>query len=224
MPEYNTKDILYNGIENTFLSLISDKINVLIIGGGRAGFIKAKTFSKNGCNVTVLSKEFCEEFKGICNLHNVKLIKEKYKKEYILNNHLIIIAVNDEKVNSLVKTHCNELFKLYLDCTNFKKGLFVVPCQRNTGAISFGINTKGGSPKTSRYLAGKVNKVLYEYNSFVEYNCSLRNRVKDFYNKDEIMKFVASDDFYFFYKKNQHENILKMFYYGGDVFEINSCH
>lgn len=224
MPEHNRENILFDGVEYTFLSLISDKINVLIIGGGRAGFIKAKTFSKKGCNLTVLSKEFCDEFNSIKDLYNVKLIKSEYNREYILNSHIVVIAVNNEEVNSLIKSHCNELCKLYLDCTDFTKGLFVVPCQRSTGITSFGINTRGGSPKTSRYLADKVSKVLYEYDSFVEYSCSLRNRIKDFHNKDEIMEFVASEDFYFFYKKNKHESILKMFYDGGKNFEINSCY
>ncbi|WP_051541907.1 NAD(P)-dependent oxidoreductase [Clostridium lundense] len=224
MPEHNTENILCRGIDYTFISLISDKTNVLIIGGGRAGFIKAKTFSKKGCNLTVVSKEFCEDFNSIESFSNVRLIKSEYNREYILNNHLIVIAVNNEEINSLIKKHCNELSKLYLDCTDFKKGLFVVPCQRSTNVTSFGINTKGGSPKTSRYLANKLSKVLYEYDSFVEYSYSLRNRIKDFHNKDEIMEFVASEDFYFFYKKNQHENILKMFYDGGNNFEINSCY
>lgn len=87
-----------------------------------------------------------------------------------------------------------------------------MPCQRDTEFISFGINTKGGSPKTSRYLAEKVKGSLREYDSFVQYSYSLRNKIKYVDDKDKIMEFVSSDDFYFFYKKNIHKSVLKMFY------------
>lgn len=84
-----------------------------------------------------------------------------------------------------------------------------MPCQRDTEFISFGINTKGGSPKTSRYLAEKVKGSLREYDSFVQYSYSLRNKIKYVDDKDKIMEFVSSDDFYFFYKKNIHKSVLK---------------
>ncbi|WP_125153199.1 NAD(P)-dependent oxidoreductase [Clostridium rectalis] len=222
MPGNNKENILCNRLEYTFLSLISNKVNVLIVGGGRAGFIKAKTLTKKGCNITVLAKDFCDEFKKISTANNIKLINGEYKREYIINNHIIIIAVNDSFLNKKIKEHCIELFKLYLDCSNFKEGLVVLPCQRETENINFAINTKGGNPKTSRYLAEKIKIDLKKYDEFVEYNCYIRHIVKEYKNKDEIMNFISSEDFYFFYKKDVHKYILKMFY-GGSNFEINSC-
>ena len=55
MEEDNRKDIYNEGIDYSYISLISKKLRVGIIGGGKAGFIKIKHFIKNKCYVEVLS-------------------------------------------------------------------------------------------------------------------------------------------------------------------------
>lgn len=223
MSKNNREDILLCPIEYSFISLLSNKIKVLIVGGGRAGFIKAKTFGKNGCNVKVVSKSFYKEFEELKNLSNVELIKDEYKKDYIQDNHLIIIAVEDESINEIIRKHCDEQCKLYLDCSYFERGLFVVPCQRSSKTTSFGINTKGGSPKTARYLADEIKNNLIKKDSFIEYSYKLRNNISKSEDRAIIMDFVATEDFYFFYSKGKNEIILEMFY-GGNYFEVNSSH
>jgi precorrin-2 dehydrogenase/sirohydrochlorin ferrochelatase len=219
----NREDILLRPIEYSFISLLSNKTKVLIVGGGRAGFIKAKTLSKNGCNVKVVSKSFSKEFEELKKLSNLELIEGEYKKDYIQENHLIIIAVEDESINEIIRKHCDEQCKLYLDCSHFERGLFVVPCQRSTKTTSFGINTKGGSPKTARYLADKIKENLIDKDSFIEYSYDLRNSISESKDRSIIMNFVASEDFYFFYSTGKHEIILEMFF-GGNYFEVNSSH
>ncbi|AAO35328.1 precorrin-2 dehydrogenase [Clostridium tetani] len=223
MLENNRKDILLRPIEYSFISLLSNKIKVLIVGGGRAGFIKAKTLSNNGCRVKVISKNFSKEFEELKKLSNVQLIKDEYKKDYISENHLIIIAVEDETTNEIIRKHCDEQCKLYLDCSHFERGLFVVPCQRSSKTATFGINTKGGSPKTAIYLAEEIKDNLIKKDSFIEYSYKLRNIINKSEDKATIMDFVATEDFYFFYNKNKHKIILEMFF-GGNYFEVNSSH
>lgn len=215
MPRDNKENILFSEVDNsinTFISCISYKVKVLIIGGGRAGFIKANTFAKNGAMVTVLSKDFCTDFNKFKNYSNVKIVLGEYDKKYLLKNHLIVIAIDNEIVCNVIKNHCDELCKLYLDCSNFKEGLFLVPCQRSTNTVNFGLSTKEGSPKTSRYIAEKIKHSISQYDSFIDFNCKLRNIIKELKEMSDIMEFVSSDDFYFFYKKNKYNYILKMFY------------
>lgn len=221
MSKNNRKDILLGPIDYSFISLLSNKIKVLIVGGGRAGFIKAKTLSKNRCSIKIISKVFSKEFEELKKFENVQLIKDEYKKDYILENHLIIIAIEDENTNKIIRKHCEEQCKLYLDCSDFQRGLFVVPCQRSSKNATFGINTKGGSPKTAVYLAEEIKDNLIKKDSFIEYSCNLRNIISESKHKIAIMNFLATNDFYFFYNKGKHEIILKMFY-GGNYFEVNS--
>ncbi|MCT8976636.1 NAD(P)-dependent oxidoreductase [Clostridium sp. CX1] len=212
MYENNTEDILCSGIEYTFLSLISDKVKVLIVGGGRAALIKAKTFLKKGCNVSVVAKDFIEEFIELKNKENITLIEGEYNSNHIDKNHLIIIATNCASLNDEIRKDCDKVYKLYIDCSSPKDGLCITPCQRSSKNISFGIHTKAGSPKTSVYVANKVEKYLEDFDNFIEFTACIRNRMKNSSNKKEIMNFICSDDFYFFCERGKEREIFSMFY------------
>lgn len=211
MPRNNREDIL---LDYAFISLIASKINVIIIGGGRSGYIKAKSFFQRGYNVTVVSKKFSKTIKSIDK--SVQIIEDKYKLDYILDKHLVIIATDDEETNRMIKNDCERHCKIYLNATDFKDGQFVTPVETETENIKIGIHTTIGSPKTSIFLGEKINDTILEYDDFVNYIGKLRiDILKN--NKDralnlEVMNFVNSDDFYFFYKKNKHELILKLFW------------
>lgn len=216
MYKDNKEDVSASKLEYIMISLISYKTNVLIVGGGRAALIKARTFSKDGCSITILSKEFIPEFKGLLDEGNLVLIKDSYNKKYILDKHIVIIAVDDEESIKNIVRDCEENYKLFLDCSNFKRGQFITPFQRQTDNIKFAIQTRRGSPKTSRFLGEKVKKLLDEYDGFVQYTCTLREKVKTLSNKEDIMEFVCSDDFYLFFQKGIHELVLEMFYGGSN--------
>ena len=86
------EDIPKRNIDYTYLSLVSSKTIIGIIGGGKVGYIKSKNFIAKGCNVEVLSLDFIEEF---YNIENVKLIKGSYYKDFICDKHIVIISTND---------------------------------------------------------------------------------------------------------------------------------
>lgn len=222
MLEANREDILSGGINDMFLSIVSYKMNVLIVGGGRAGFIKAKTLTKRGCNVTVVSPAFSSDFKTLEKYENITFIKDTYKREHIKDKHLIVIAVPEE-VAIEVKKHCEEEFKLYIASYSFREGIAVLPYQRSTKNMSFALKSINASPKTTRFIGEKLEKTLKEYDDFMEYSCTLRKKLKRCERREEILSFIASDDFYFFYTKNKQVLILKMFF-GDDFNGYNSSY
>ncbi|AWI06589.1 NAD(P)-dependent oxidoreductase [Clostridium drakei] len=230
MYENNKEDILCCGIKYTMLSLMSNKIKVLIVGGGNAALIKAKTFIKKGCLVSIVAKDFNDGFKELKNYSNLKITKSEYKREYIECNHLVIIATNSEKINFEIRSHCIESYKLYIDCTSPENGLCVTPCQRNTKNIFLGVNTSSGNPRASVYLADKIKDCAVKYDKFIEFTSDLRKRLENSSIKKEIMKFVCSEDFYFFYEKGKEDIVLNMFYMDEYTdnrmvidFEIKNC-
>ena len=216
MLKDNREDIL---LDYAFISLIAKDISVLIVGGGRAGYIKARSFLKKGFKVSVVSKEFDDEFKNLN--EEIEYILDNYKTKYILDKHLVIISTDDEKVNNTIKNDCEDHYKIYLNSSNFRDGKFLTPVERKTENIKVGIHTNVGSPKTSIYLGKKIKETIETYDGFVKYIGSLREDILDKSKNRklnlEIMNFVNSDDFYFFYKKDKHELVLKLFW--GDYFE-----
>ncbi len=217
MCGHNKQD--FSALNYTMISLISNKVNVLIIGGGEAAFIKCKTFSKEGCNITVLSKEFCASFEVLKSLSNVKLIKNEYDESYVDNNHIIVIATDNREVNHGIKAYCDKKCKLYIHCEDYKEGLAVTPVQNNTTNMKFALHTKKSSPKTALFMSKIIENKLEEYTDFIDYTSKIREMVKKSLRKKEIMSFICSEDFYFFYNKGAQEAILEMFY-GTEAFNI----
>ena len=214
MRGHNKQDL--SAINYTMISLLSNKVNILIVGGGEAALIKCRTFSKEGCCVTVVSQEFSKEFYEVQDVDNVRLIKDECKNDYVNKiidiNHIVIIATNNHIVNESIKNYCNEKCKLYLNCEDFTQGLVVRPVQGDTPNMKFALHTKSGSPKTSLFMSKIIEDKIYEYSDFIDYTCNIRDKVKGRSQKKEIMSFVCSEDFYFLYTKGAHNIILEMFY------------
>jgi len=212
MYEDNRKDISSEEIIYSYISLISSKLRVGIIGGGKAGTIKAKHFIKNKCYVEVLSKTFSEEIVVISEnaRESLKLINEEFSYEFLKDKHLIIIALDDDILKDKIIKYCDENFKIYIDSSNFKAGMGVIPIQRNTKNISFALNTKSGNPKGAVLVSDKVKMLLEEYDDFLEFMGKIRNRVKVFPEyKNEILKVIGNEDFKKSFDEGKSESILR---------------
>lgn len=199
---------------NTLLALLSPKIKVIIIGGGKAAYIKSRTFALRGCQVYVLSPQFINEFDNIKDYLNIHMILGKYEKRYIEDKHIIVIATDDTELNLSIGDHCRKLCKIYLDASQPKRGNCITPCQRNTKNVSLGVNTRGVgvSPITSVFIADQIAKYVKDYDDFVEFTSGIRNSIGNVEDRRKVMKFICSRDFYFFYKKGKAAVIMEMFY------------
>ena len=204
------EDILKEDIDYTYLSLISKKTNVGVIGGGRVGYIKAKNFLSKNCNVEVLSLEFIKEFEE---LGNIKLIKKSYYKEFINNKHIIVIATNNNELNEIIKKDCEKAYKIYIYVEDYLESMAIAPVQRSLNNISFAVNTKYGNPKGALMLAEKTIEALKEYDEFIGFSSIVRKSAKAITeNKSDIINFVCSEDFKYIYEKKKDKVVLEMFF------------
>lgn len=220
MSENIRKDFSLEDISFSTIALLSSKINVLIVGGGRAGLIKAKSFAKKGCSITIVSPTFIEDFYSLADEYDITLVKETYKLDYIVKSHLVVIATDNSELNEIIRKDCNKSFKLYLDCSDFTKGNFINTVQRDTENIVLSINTKKGSPRTSMLLAEVLEGNLKDYENLAEFAFEIREKIKTNPKKDEVMKFICSKDFYYFYSRGFGEVVLNIFY--GDLLGVGN--
>lgn len=212
MHENNREDICDEGIDYSYISLIASKLRVGIIGGGKAGTIKTKHFVNSKCYVEVLSHTFNEEiiklsktFKG-----RLKLVNKEFSYEFLKDKHLIIIALDDINLKNIIRKYCDDNFKIYIDSSNFKDGMGVVPIQKSTKNISFALNTKHGNPKGAVLASSKVKNLLEEYDDFIGFMGKIRYRSKEFpKHKDEILGFIGNDDFKKFFDEGKSEGVLR---------------
>jgi precorrin-2 dehydrogenase/sirohydrochlorin ferrochelatase len=212
MDEDNRKDIYNEGIDYSYVALISSKIRVGIIGGGKAGTMKTKHFIKSKCYVEVLSETFDKEIIELSQREKerLKLINEDFSYEFLRDKHFIIIAIDDELLRDKIKRYCDENYKLYIDSSSFTDGMGVVPIQKNTENITFALNTKQGNPKGAILLSNKVKSLLEEYDDFIEFTGKVRNKAKEVHKyKNDIIKFISDDNFKQSFDEGRGELVLR---------------
>lgn len=208
----NKEDLLNRNLEFSMLSLFSKELRVGIIGAGTAGFIKAKHFLEEGCYVEVLYKEINEKFNKLKS-DKLKLIEGKYKKDFIKDKHIVIIAIDDDECTKTIIEDCKNTYKIYINSRDFMEGMGSVPVKKDMGNFCVGINTKGGNPKGSIMLGEKVEESLKEYDDFIGFTTILRNELKKIDSiKREAIDFLFTDDFMYFYKKKKASLVMQLFY------------
>ena len=200
---------IYEKIEYMPITFFANALRVGIIGGGRGSYIKARTLSNSGVEVEVLSREFIEDFHSI----SVTLIKKEYDKKFIEDKHIVIIAISDEETIDNIISDCNSLAKIYINSSNFKNGMGVIPVKRESKNISLSINTKVGNPKGAVMLADKLQKEIESYDDFMKFTGVIRNTVvMEKVEKLKLLSFVNSEDFKYIFDKGKGKIVLELFY------------
>ena len=221
MPEYS-KANLHGELSYAPITLLGEKLKIGVIGAGRGALIKVRNFYNKGSKIEVLALDFLEDFYKF-NGDKVKLIKGNYNKEFILDKHLIIIAIDDENVISKIKDDCEELYKIYINSSKFRDGMGVVPVTRESKFITVAVNTKVGNPRGSVMVAESITKSLQEFDEYIRLTGEIRNSLfLDKEIKDDLLKFINSSDCKFFYSKNKILEVFRLFYNDDIVSKIKS--
>lgn len=200
----NRKDIY--GLDYGYLGIFNNKLKALVIGGGKVGYMKAVGLQKQGIEVTVVSDKFIDEF----NNQNINLINDYFSEKYIDKYHIFVVAVKDYKN---IKEILDKDSKLYVICSNASDGNLFVPMTIKEKGYTLSV-TANVSPFGTKFLIEKVTNEIKKYDDFMVKMKEIRERLKGYPNKNIILEFIYSDDFYFFYKKEKHVLVLKMFFGG----------
>lgn len=221
MPEYS-KANLHGELSYAPITLFGEKLKIGVIGAGRGALIKVRNFYNKGSKIEVLALDFLEDFYKF-NGDKVKLIKGNYNKDFILDKHLIIIAIDNDSVINEIKDDCEKLCKIYINSSKFKDGMGVIPVTRESKFITVAVNTKVGNPRGSVMVAESITESLEEFDEYIRLTGEIRNSLfLDKEIKDDLLKFINSSDCKFFYDKNKIFEVFKLFYNEDIVSKIKS--
>ncbi|MNI44845.1 precorrin-2 dehydrogenase [compost metagenome] len=85
--------------------------------------------------------------------------------------------------------------------------------QDSLGNINFALNTKGGNPKASLMIKEEIKNNLKEYDEFIGFINKLRSKAKEFNEyKQEIISFIATEDYKFMWEKRKEKECLLLFF------------
>jgi len=140
------------------------QLNVLIVGGGTVALEKLSFLLKSSpnANVKVVSITFDEELQKLAEKHKVNLISDMYRAKYLEDQHIVIGATNDYRINQ----------QIYIDATinNILVNIADTPdlCDFYLGGIvtkgnvKIAISTNGKSPTMAKRLRQFFEEVLPE--------------------------------------------------------------
>lgn len=133
---------------------------VVIIGGGKIGYRKAKTLLEFGGQVIIISVDFIEEFYRLKEDYkeNISIIKDRYKKEYIENAFMVIAATCSREVNNQVSIDAEKLDILCNVVDRQIDSSFISQCIVNKEGLVVSTSTMGKFP----YLSKKVKRDIQE--------------------------------------------------------------
>ena len=94
--------------------------NVLIVGAGKVALRKTKLFLKEEANITVVSKEFCEEFASL----NVTCIKKEYDMSDLKDMFLVYATTDNKELNQQIVNDCDACHILCGSATRAKNVSF----------------------------------------------------------------------------------------------------
>ncbi|MDY5213402.1 precorrin-2 dehydrogenase/sirohydrochlorin ferrochelatase family protein [Intestinibacter sp.] len=149
------------------INLDIENIKITIIGGGKVAYRKATNFLDFGKKVTVVSKEFIDEFDKIKN--EIDMIYDVYNEKYIQDSFVVVAATNNKDVNYKIGTYCNKNGKLVNVVDDKELSNFTVPSYVKRGELLLSISTGGNSPSLSAKIKRELEETYDEsYGEYIE--------------------------------------------------------
>ena len=149
------------------INLDIENIKITIIGGGKVAYRKATNFLDFGKKVTVVSKEFIDEFDKIKN--EIEIIYDFYNEKYIQDSFVVVAATNNKDVNYKIGTYCNKNGKLVNVVDDKELSNFTVPSYVKRGELLLSISTGGNSPSLSAKIKRELEETYDEsYGEYIE--------------------------------------------------------
>jgi len=152
---------------------------IIVIGGGDIALRKVKLLIKADPNITIISRDICQDLKELLSKPQHKIIQKNFEESDIKLPILIIAATNNTKINKKISA-CARQKNIPInvvdqpDLCTFTMGSIV---ERDSLVIS--ISSGGKAPVLVRSLREKLEKLLPQsYAELVRFSGRLRSIVK----------------------------------------------
>ena len=144
---------------------ISD-YDIVVVGGGTIASRRVKTLTEFSKHITVVAPEITPMLQEFVAQEKIKWRKEEYHKEVIWDADMVFAATNQSEVNQEIKKDCLRIKletgkKILFNAIDDKKNCdFYFPSIVQTDEVVVGINSAGQSPKNTKQVREKIEKLL----------------------------------------------------------------
>ena len=132
----------------------------LIIGGGHVALRKVQVLLDFDANVHLIAKSICKEIKELEGEQELTIEEGEFKPEYIEGRKLVVVATNDNKLNSQVANLCNKANIPVNVVDDKSKSSFIFPSYLKEGDLVGAFSSAGNSPALTQYLKNKNKEII----------------------------------------------------------------
>jgi siroheme synthase-like protein len=129
--------------------------NILIIGGGNAGYHKAMILSRFTDGVRIVSPELHEGFDDLPFLQ----IRKKYEPDDLRDAFLVYACTGDEALNARIRQDANRLGILVSVCDNPALCDFISPAIYREGHLTIAVSSDARDVRQSIDVRNQIRKL-----------------------------------------------------------------
>lgn len=162
------------------------QLNVLLIGAGNVGLEKLSFLLKSSpdAKVQIVAIEISTEVNNLALNHNVEIIQNVYNSDYLNNKDLVIVATDNNNVNTQAYKDCKQRNLLVNVADTPHLCDFYLGGIVTKGNVKIAISTNGKSPTTAKRLRQFFEEVIPEdINEFVQNLNAYRKTIKGNFEK-----------------------------------------
>lgn len=137
--------------------------DVVIFGGGRAAFKKAKNLAPHCVSITAVASRFSRDISEL----SLKRVKVKIAgisqvEDFLRSDAVVIIATDDTGLNDALERACRERGLLF-NRVDRRDSPFIFPSSFDVNGVVVSVSTRGKSPSLSRFLGEVLRKDVESY-------------------------------------------------------------
>ncbi|MBQ0138341.1 MAG: hypothetical protein KBT36_03520 [Kurthia sp.] len=190
------------------LYINSEKIRVLLVGGGNIACRKLKLLIDAGADVTVIAKVLTPQCQALVSEYAITYYERAYEAGEASEYSLVIAATNSLAVNALVEQDANQLVCRVDDA---KLGNVLLPATVRRGDLVLTVSTGGASPSLTKKISQELAEQYdIQYADYVDFLSFVR---KEHRGNKRILQAVIDSRFVTMpANKRMHElhNLLKL--------------
>lgn len=158
----------------------------LLVGGGRAAYIKLKTLLDFGCQVAVVAETASPDFLELAAAHGVQVTLRRFLEADLAGCFLVVCACSEE-ANRAIYECAKQKGALCAVCGG-GRGDFIFPAYKRQGGVTAAVTTNGRFPLLAKTLCEGIELGTEEaLSALSEKREWLKAHCKDAGRKRELM-------------------------------------
>lgn len=159
-----------------FIDLTNKRI--VIAGGGRIAFRKAKTLDGENAHITFVAPDFSDELLHLAHQRGYELIQREASPDDFKNAFLSILATNEREANHALGKSLDS-GQLVCVVDEAGEGNVIFPAAVRRGPLQIAVTSNGASPKLTRMLKKQLDEQYDEsWTGYSEFLGKCRDYIK----------------------------------------------